>query len=145
MPEERALGAAIIAVVVGIVGVFAVVAGTFVVLAAVFGLTWPPLQPNTFFAWAAQHDVAVAGAISIVLGILFLLVARGLFRQELWALLVTFAVGLLYVVAEASGVVYDLLYGNLSITSASVLGGLLTAIVVALVLVYLAAVRDDFI
>ena len=146
MPEERALGAAIIAVVIGIVGFFILIAGILGLVAWGFNQNWGSFNTTNFLSWLKLPEFAAA-AIVIIVGLIYLGIAIGLYRQHFWALVVMFIVGLFYIIGQLSGVVYSLYYASptSSITDTNVLGSIIGIVVVAIVLAYLAAVRDDFI
>ncbi len=147
MPEERAFGAAIIAVIIGIVGFFTLLSGILELFAIVFSQNWGSFNETYFISWLSGLSNTSAALVVIVLGLIFLAVATGLFRQHFWALVVMFIVGLVYLAGEASGVVYSVFYAKptVPVTNSSVLGSIIAIIVVVIVLAYLAAVRDDFI
>lgn len=144
--EERAYGAAIIAVLIGIVGFFVVLGGVLGVVVSLFHLDWGTLSTKTLLSWLSG-DALLVSLIAVVIGLIYLAVAVGLYRQHLWALVVMFVFGILYVVGEVSGVIYSLYYASprLTLTDTGVIGSLLAIVVVVIVLGYLAAVRDDFI
>ena len=146
MPEERALGAAIIAVIIGIVGFFILISGIVGLFASFFGWDWASLSTRTFLSWVTNNETILSAAV-IILGLIFIGIALGLYRQHFWALVVMFVFGILYLVGEVSGVVNSMFYTTptLPVTNPNVLGSIIGIVVVVIVLVYLAAVRDDFI
>lgn len=146
MPEERALGAAIIAVLIGIVGALVLIAGILGLIQVLLGYSWSAFDQNSFLALFTGSQT-IAAAVAVVIGLILLGIATGLYRQHYWALIVMFIFGILYLIGETSGVVYNLYYANptLPITNANVLGAFVGIVIVILVLIYLAAVRDDFI
>lgn len=147
MPQERAFGAAVIAVLIGIVGFFTFLTGVLILITQAFstswGSSWVPSK-STFLGFVTANATILA-LVVIVLGLIYLGVAVGLWHQHFWALVLTFVVGLLYVIGEGSGLVYGFLYNGYQLTNVAVLGTILGVVVVAAVLAYLAAVRDDFI
>src|SRR5215472_4235736 len=110
------LGVAVLAILIGLVGTFLLIAGVlFFVLSG----------------FAYLHDLAFFGAsllgavILLIVGVILLVVAVGLWRRELWALAVSILVVLLLIVGR-------LLTGGLLS-----LGG----VILILLLVYLVLVR----
>jgi len=146
MPEERALGAAVIAVIIGIIGFFFLISGIFGLAQSVFNANWGGLNTNTFLSWLTTNQTVLSSVV-ILLGLIYLGIAVGLYRQHYWALIVMFVFGILYLVGEGSGVVYSLFLANpkVPITNTDVLGSIIGIVIVVIVLAYLAAVRDDFI
>lgn len=146
MPEERALGAAVIAVIIGIVGFFVLIGGIVGLFSSILGWNWTAFTTQTFLSWLTFNET-IYSVIVIVLGLIFIGIALGLYRQEFWALVVMFVFGILYLVGEISGVVGKLYYTSPppSVTDPNILGSMIGIVVVVLVLAYLAAVRDDFI
>ncbi|MEM0129769.1 MAG: hypothetical protein QXG65_06405 [Thermoplasmata archaeon] len=123
------LGVAILAVLTGIFGAFVLLAGLLV--------TFSSLAIVASMGWTAGFGAGiVAGLVTLLLGLVFLAVAVGLWNQELWAfVLALLAIGaavLWYVVrplAEGRGI------GSID---------LLPSVVSIVLLVYLLAVRDHF-
>ncbi|MCI4322421.1 MAG: hypothetical protein L3K03_00100 [Thermoplasmata archaeon] len=115
------LGVAILAILIGIFGLFVLVAG---VVLIVFGTTvaFGGSGAVTIFGTGGT----VAGIILAIVGIVVLAVATGLWDQELWAL--------------ALACIVLLFYGAVEFFAAAWLGFL----VVAMLLVYLAAVSNHF-
>ncbi|MGA7860724.1 MAG: hypothetical protein WCB19_02570 [Thermoplasmata archaeon] len=94
-PEEpsKPIGVAILAVLIGIVGVLFIIAGVLLaVLGVAVGISFP-----TFGTYA----VAVAGVIMLIIGLIILGVALGLWHQRLWALVLAIIVFALYFISDA--------------------------------------------
>ncbi|MGI0067688.1 MAG: hypothetical protein ACREB9_04605 [Thermoplasmata archaeon] len=147
MPQERAFGAALIAVVIGIVGFLTIVFGAIVLIASAIGWGFGAAPATgTFLGFVSTNAVIVSVAV-IILGLIYLAVASGLWNQRYWALIVMFVVGVLYIVGQLSGLIWGFFYATptFSLTNADVIGTIVGVIVVAGVLAYLTAVRDDFI
>ena len=148
MPHERAFGAAIIAVLIGIVGVFLLLGGLLSLLALAFQTNWGSYLPSagTFLSFLTSN-ATIAAAIVLIVGLVYIAVALGLWRQELWALVVVFVFGLLYVIGEGSGLAWGFLYATprYSLATSGVLGSIVALLIVVGVLAYLTSVRDDFI
>jgi uncharacterized membrane protein len=149
MPEERAFGAAVIAIIIGIVGAFTLLSGFFELVVALAKQNWGSFNQTYFFSWLSGSGLSstAAALIVMVLGLIFLAIATGLYHQHMWALIVMFIFGILFLVGEGSGVVYSMFYANptVPITNTEILGSIIGIIVVLIVLAYLAAVREDFI
>lgn len=147
MPEERAFGAAVIAVIIGIIGVFILFTGILELFAWALSQNWGSFSGAYFFSWLSNLPTGAAAAIVIVLGLIFIGVALGLYRQHFWALVVMFVVGVVYLAGEISGVANKLFYASptVPISDPNIIGSIIAIGVVVIVLAYLAAVRDDFI
>ena len=115
------LGVAILAILIGIFGFFVVIVGV-LLLVAVAGLTLGGVAVTTVFGTTG----AVAGIIVLVIGLIILGVAVGLWNQELWALVLA--------------IIVLLVYGAADYFSSSWLG----LVIVALLIIYLAAVSSHF-
>jgi hypothetical protein len=94
-PQEPGLpiGVAILAVLIGIVGFLFIVAG--VLLAALgigIGLTFPE---------AGAYGALVVGIVLLIIGLIVLGVALGLWHQRLWALVLAIIVFGLYFVSDS--------------------------------------------
>lgn len=118
-PQRLPLGVAILAVLIGLVGVLYLLLGVLVLLTvASFG----SLLPHFF------GTGLVGGLIVLFIGIVLLVVARGLWDLELWALVLCILV--------VGGVwLSDLLVGRFLS---------LGAIILLLLLIYLVAVHREF-
>jgi hypothetical protein len=115
------LGVAILAVLIGIFGLFVLIGGL-LLLASVAGYGLGVVWVSTVFGTAG----AVAGIIIAIIGIVILGVAVGLWNQELWALVIA--------------IIVLLVYGVLEFLSASWVG----LLIVVLLIVYMAAVASHF-
>ena len=118
-PRHLPLGVAILAVLIALFGVVYLLVGLLVIaLGTVFGGFVPHLFAT---GW-------IAGLLLILLGVLFLIVARGLWTLELWALVLSL-----------------LVIGGLWLSDV-VQGGLFSfgGIVLLLLIVYLVAVHREF-
>ncbi len=94
-PAERSLpiGVGILAVLIGLVGVLFIVAG--VLLAALsfsVGIGLPAF---------GSYGLVVSGIILLVIGLIILGVALGLWHQRLWALVLAIIVFALYFISDA--------------------------------------------
>ena len=113
------LGVAILAVLIGLFGVFYLLIGVLVVLVVAVGSGLIPHLLGTGL---------LAGALLIVLGVVLLVVAAGLWHLELWALVLSIlVVGALWLSDVVSGSWLSL-----------------RAIIALLLLVYLVAVHREF-
>lgn len=113
------LGVAILAVLIGIFGFFIFLLGLLVIVAGIgFGLA----GASSVFGYTG----AVAGVIILIIGLVILGVAVGLWNQELWALVLAILVLLFYAV--------------ITFISAS----WLAFVIVVLLLVYMVAVSSHF-
>jgi hypothetical protein len=93
-PEPgRPLGVAILAVLIGIVGVFFILAG---VLLAVLGLAIP-----IGFPALGHYGVIIVGIVVLIFGLIILGVALGLWHQRLWALVLAIIVFALNFISDA--------------------------------------------
>ncbi len=115
------LGVAILAIIIGIFGFFVFLLGLLVLL-AVSGAVIGGIGVTSVFGATG----AVAGTIVLIIGLVILGVAVGLWNQELWAL--------------ALAIIVLLLYGALDLLS----GAWFSLAIVALLLIYLAAVSSHF-
>ncbi len=111
------LGVAILAILIGIFGFFVFLGGLLAVLLGVSIAGY-----STVFGLSG----ILAGVVILILGLVILAVAVGLWNQELWAL--------------ALAVLVLLVYGVVEYVSGEWLG----LIIVALLVVYLVAVRSHF-
>lgn len=95
-PEEpsRPLGVAILAVLTGIIGVFFILAG---VLLAVLGVSLRIGFP------LGAYGVTIVGIIVLVIGLIILGVALGLWHQRMWALVLAILVFGLYFISNVVG------------------------------------------
>jgi hypothetical protein len=119
--DRLPIGVAILAVLIGIVGLFLVLIGLFVALA--FGLFGGAFHSAELFGAGL-----IGGILLLIFGVILLVVASGLWHQELWALVLSLIViGILIVSAFLSGVIVSL-YG----------------IVLVLLFVYLLVVNRHF-
>jgi hypothetical protein len=123
VPEEpsKPIGVAILAVLIGIVGFFFIVAG--VLLAALdiaVGISLPQF---------GMYGVLVAGIILLVIGLIILGVALGLWHQRLWALVLAIIVFALYFISDALAGAYFSL----------------GAIIALILVIYLLAVHRHFV
>ncbi len=123
------LGVAVLAVLVGIFGLFVLLGGFLVVGAALF-------HAATSGYTAAFGSGILSGLITLILGAVILAVAFGLWRQELWA----FVLALIAVGAAVIWFVGLPLYGGQGLAAVANV----PAIVSVLVFVYLLAVHSDF-
>jgi|HubBroStandDraft_1064217.scaffolds.fasta_scaffold73905_2 hypothetical protein len=115
------LGVAILAILVGLFGFFVVILGlAFLFVAAGFLLSG--LGISSVFGYTG----ATAGVIILIVGLIILGAAVGLWNQRLWALVLAILV--------------LLVYGALELVSSAWLG----LIVVAVLIVYLIAVSSHF-
>ncbi len=94
-PEEpsKPIGVAILAVLIGIVGFLLIIAG--VLLAALdiaVGLSLPQF---------GSYGFLIAGIVILVIGLIILGVALGLWHQRLWALVLAIIVFALYFISDA--------------------------------------------
>jgi hypothetical protein len=115
------LGVAIISVLIGIFGFFVLVGGLLLLLSIAgygLGLVWV----SSVFGTTGT----IAGIIIVIIGLVILGVAVGLWNQELWALVIAILVLLVYAALE--------------FLSASWLG----LLIVVLLIIYLAAVSRHF-
>jgi len=119
-PRTRPIGIAVVAVLIGIVGIVLVLGGLLVLL----------LSSVYFAAQVAPLFGAgvVAGAFLLILGVVFLVVASGLWRLEMWALALSVLVVLFLLI-------------DLAVRGALVS---LSAVLLVLFLVYLVLVRHHF-
>lgn len=94
-PQEPGLpiGVAILAVLIGIVGGLFILAG---VLLAALGI----ILPLTFSAFSSYGSLIV-GVILLIIGLIILGVALGLWHQRLWALVLAIIVFGLYFISDA--------------------------------------------
>jgi hypothetical protein len=95
VPEEpsKPIGVAILAVLIGIVGFIFIVAG---VLLAVLGVALGHEIPTI-----GTYGALVGGIILLVIGLIILGVAVGLWDQRLWALVLAIIVFGLYFISDA--------------------------------------------
>jgi hypothetical protein len=115
------LGVAILAILIGIFGFFVLVGGLLLLLSVAgygLGVVW---VTSVFGATGT-----IAGIIIVIVGLVILGVAVGLWNQELWALVIA--------------ILALLIYGALEFLSASWLG----LVIVVLLLIYLVAVAGHF-
>ncbi len=145
LPQERPLGAAVIAVLIGLVGFFTLLGGLLLTAAGLFRISGNPFPSSSAFFSFLTSNEAILGLTTIVLGLTTLAIAVGLWRQHYWALVLTFVVGAVFVVGSGGGLVYGLVRSPSSASDAVVIGGFVEVVVVGAVLAYLASVRDDFI
>jgi hypothetical protein len=115
------LGVAILAILIGIFGFF-VLLGGILLLVSVAGYGLGVVWVTSVFGTTGT----LAGIIIVIIGLIILSVAVGLWNQELWALVIAILV--------------LLVYGALEFLSAAWLG----LLVVVLLIVYLAAVARHF-
>lgn len=115
------LGVAILAVLIGIFGFVVFLVGLLLLL-SIAGLTLGGVVVTSVFGTTG----AVAGLIIVIIGLVILAVATGLWDQELWALVLAIIVLLFYGVAEFFS------------------GNWIGLGIVALLLVYLVAVSGHF-
>ena len=115
------LGVAILAILVGIFGFFVFLLGI-IVLLAISGVVIGGIGVTSVFGATGL----VAGIIVVIIGLVILGVAIGLWNQELWAL--------------ALAIIVLLVYGALDFLS----GAWLSLAIVAILLIYLAAVSGHF-
>jgi amino acid transporter len=94
-PEEPSLpiGVAILAVLIGIVGFLLVLAG---VLLAALGISI-----HLEFSAFSSYGTLVVGVILLIIGLIVLGVALGLWHQRLWALVLAIIVFGLYFISDA--------------------------------------------
>jgi hypothetical protein len=94
-PEEpsKPIGVAILAVLIGIVGVLFIIAG---VLLAAVGIVLHLNLPAF-----SSYGALVGGIIILVIGLIILGVALGLWHQRLWALVLAIIVFALYFISDA--------------------------------------------
>ncbi len=117
--QTTPLGVAILAILIGILGFFLLLGG---LLVGLLGLAFPAVATHLFLPGL------LGAALLVIFGLILLLVARGLWDLELWALAISvIVVGLAWI--------SDLLAGDY-------LG--LGAIILLLVLIYLIAVSGQF-
>ncbi|MCI4317631.1 MAG: hypothetical protein L3J96_03755 [Thermoplasmata archaeon] len=114
------LGVAVLAVLIGILGVFILLGGAILLVLG----TGVAFGSGTVTVFGSSG--AIAGLILLIAGILTLAVATGLWDQELWAL--------------ALAVVVLLFYGVLEFVAGAWLG----LMIVVLLLIYLGAVSNHF-
>ena len=114
------LGVAVLAILIGIFGFFILLGGA---LLLVFGTG---LVFGSGSVTVLGTGGTIAGLILLIVGILTLCVATGLWNQELWAL--------------ALAVIVLLFYGIVEFVSQAWLG----LVIVAILLVYLVAVSNHF-
>jgi hypothetical protein len=113
------LGVAILAVLIGLFGLFYVVIGLLGLFINLAGLGVAP---------AFVHTGVIAALFLLVVGIIMLVVATGLWDQELWALvLCIIIVGALFILDVVNGALFTL-----------------SGIVSGLLLIYLVAVHRHF-
>jgi hypothetical protein len=96
-PPSRPLGVAVLAVLIGIYGFFVFLLGLFVL--AHFAVS-TYLSSSGFSSLAASHGVE-AGAIAVVIGLVILGTAVGLWHLRMWALALALIVLLVVMVAYA--------------------------------------------
>jgi hypothetical protein len=114
------LGVAIIAILIGVFGFFVLLAG---ILLLVFGTAFVLGGGSlTVFGYTG----AVAGLIILILGIVILAVASGLWNQELWALALAIIVLAFYGIVEYLNQAW------------------IALLIVVLLIVYLVAVSNHF-
>ncbi len=87
-PPSRPLGVAILAVLVGLLGLIFVIGGIVLLVAGTYYSTLngggiPQLLP---------HTALIAGAIVLIIGLIILGLAVGLWHQRMWALVLTLIV-----------------------------------------------------
>jgi hypothetical protein len=93
------LGVAILAVLVGLLGLFIAIIGVLVLLAVGFG--------TAHFA-AAFGVTFIGGLLLTIVGIVILAVAKGLWDQELWALVISIlAIGFILLGVILQGAVFS--------------------------------------
>ncbi len=131
------LGVAIIAVLVGIIGAFLLVAGCVVVVAGFFST----VSSGQFGAWFGH--TLLAGLITLILGLILLLVAYGLYDQALWAYVIALLVMILSFLWEVGRPIYD---SRANITANVVASAIFTipAIVTLVIVIYLLFVHEHF-
>jgi hypothetical protein len=95
LAPSRPLGVAILAVLVGLFGVLLVVAGV-LVLAAVTALSVLGVSSS----FAGLHGIAL-GVVILVIGLVILGVALGLWHLRMWALVLALIITFLYLVSYA--------------------------------------------
>ncbi|MGD0588795.1 MAG: hypothetical protein ABSA63_08410 [Thermoplasmata archaeon] len=115
------LGVAILAVLIGIFGFFVIVLGLLLLLGAA-GVAFGGLGLVSVFGTTGT----IAGAIVLIIGVIILGVAVGLWNQEMWALVLAILV--------------LLVYGAVDFLASSWLG----LVIVVVLLVYLVAVARHF-
>jgi hypothetical protein len=115
------LGVAILAVLIGLFGFVILLVGLLLLL-SIAGLALGGVAVTSIFGVTGT----LAGLIILIIGVIILAVATGLWDQELWALVLA--------------IVVLLFYGAAEFTSGNWLG----LGIVALLLVYLAAVSGHF-
>ncbi len=121
---SRPLGAAILAVLIGIVGFLYAVAGALV--AALGGLGY--FDIHNFLPISVSYSTLVIGIVILIIGLIILGVAVGLWDQRLWALV-------LAIIFFGAIFVTDVIAGNLLS---------LGAIISLLLVIYLIAVHRHF-
>lgn len=115
------LGVAVLAILIGLVGFFFLLVGLFAIVA-----------PALLAGYAFFGPGLVGGLIVLILGIVLLAVASGLWNQELWAL----ALAILVLVLLLAVNVYHLLeHGSAS---------LLAVLIEVVLIIYLVAVSNHF-
>jgi hypothetical protein len=123
------LGVAVLAVLTGLVGALVLIAGAAIVLVALFAIA--------SYGWIAPFGVGmVAGLITLLVGAIILVIATGLWDQELWA----FA---LAVIVTGAGVLWFIarpLWDGGGVASIETWPALLFGVV----FVYLLAVNNHF-
>ena len=82
---SRPLGVAILAVLIGIFAAFLLIAAILLLLVGLLGATVPTVGP-------VYGGVLVGGILLLVISVLLLVVARGLWDLELWALVLAIIV-----------------------------------------------------
>jgi hypothetical protein len=115
------IGVAILAILIGIVGFFFLLVGVL----AIFGVLF-------FHGYLLFGGGLLAALITLIVGIVLLAVAGGLWNQELWAL----ALAILVLVILLAWNLYDFLFGGPY--------SILSIVIEAVLLVYLIAVSNRF-
>ncbi len=115
------IGVAVLAILIGIVGFFFLLVGVL----AIFGILF-------FHSYLLFGGGLLAALITLIVGIVLLAVAGGLWNQELWAL----ALAILVLVILLAWNLYDFLFGGHF--------SILSIVIEAVLLVYLIAVSNRF-
>jgi hypothetical protein len=131
------LGVAIIAVLVGIIGAFILIGGCVVVVAGLFST----ISSGQFGDWFGH--TLLAGLITIILGLILLAVAFGLWDQALWAYVIALLVMIVAFLWDVGRPIYN---SRANVTASVVASAVFTipAIVTLVILIYLLLVHEHF-